>query len=1454
VRSHRGVVKEVFIIGELGGENPLPEELPDHDGIMKRVFCYSELFGQVHYKVEKMLSKTPEPTPKPIVPIPSRNAFPAREDIEENAPVLNHFEDSAGIILAQLFKRLHQLDRNDIDAQMKALMSSLASAIEEHNDQVAAEYALMIKFYSKEAVGSSKLPKDEEVVDLKKLNEETIVTYNYLYEMSNGAGDMHLSYQAWLDYGVAYPYLWECAEDVTVEGFLEQFKEVENKLAMSAITNDQEHHQAVCLAACMRLAIFNMLGSVSAQNNHPMLKHSNLLPEVRDRADALGAVHDFVNYQLEQLEDIGSAPLMRVEGMQYEQTVEVVEKEDAHALVNVEDRYSDAGRTYAGAKARFCRIDSVVIQGVDETSVDNSLISSAIPHGVVGSKPDGGPELKFKISGHPFRLSLKLKAKLQDSEGTMREPELEFFPQGTFDKLGTQCRDLTYKKIMNPADPAEDPQPEIDHGDADLVAPEDNEDKDQRFFQDEEEITSVGDQEVQVSFKTQGGITAFMDKVDKYDSASCALLSIFSALDLDEPNGTPKSQTQEMIVTLTVKTGSSDFDGAFFYAGLDRFTSSHASRQQRFMHPYRYAKGKQGPAIQNGNLLARTVVQEARGGTFFKHPAVIAPADMKEYAIYQNYAAFYNHKRDEERCEALQKVIHCAKFVKLSNHGPFLVGLKLSPTTSTHEYQPSVGSKVVISWLREGASTDRETCICDVIDNIFGFPIEYTPLLVRTDSLEVVQKLPECQSVVPADEVDSETHAVSSRDVSVQISINAAVRDRTMAAVKSILEDPEHRFHQALLGRKSAFLQSINPVTAKNHRQALKLVLDMPSSRIQWNNEQKDYIRAHASIPGGILILKGVPGCGKTLLEVALAVYYQKCGVAFLATSPTNEACDAFVEAIQDWNAATTGALRINDNYIRVYAMPKESQAFKSNATGKRVELASQAAISAAAQDTTVSVPPMLQACLGLQQKQQTRRYKLAKHSLENAVVKVTQLSDKERPKVPHLATSEKIEVLFTVLKMEKPEGYQQPAVNNHEDPEDQQKWEVDVWEVVTKLIPVLQANPDTSQESAFWGGKDDQVFRKLRICLEFFSLACNDIIGRTGLVIVTDASAGDGPVRSDFGRDFEGIYVHHDETFMGTEGVALIPLGRLEHRQKIKAIGLTGDDKQAGCNVIANKEFPAQVEFSEQMAMPLATRLIACKTPQVVIQEQNRMHPDLSSWPAMNIYEGRMKDGPTAMKQEINSGTVAALRLLTGDYDETNPMRLNIISHDFSFAYKPGSSTSRVNKVHIELALAFYCLNMKFQGYKGEDMAFVTGYNATKTEIQQALAKLANSSTLPLEWHPKLIVSADGSQGHQAKMVWVDPVVSEANQPSDLGHIKDLGRFNTMITRPKECMVILLPKKLMTGKLYMNNMDHFKKPASTQRRKLAPLAYLSDHAPFNKIHELNAPVARIKNFSKSQH
>ena len=149
--------------------------------------------------------------------------------------------------------------------------------------------------------------------------------------------------------------------------------------------------------------------------------------------------------------------------------------------------------------------------------------------------------------------------------------------------------------------------------------------------------------------------------------------------------------------------------------------------------------------------------------------------------------------------------------------------------------------------------------------------------------------------------------------------MNTAIRDRTMAAITNILEDPNHQFHQALLGRKSAFLQSINGISAKNHRQALKLVLEMRSSKIQWNNEQKDYIRAHASIPGDILVLKGNPGCGKTLFKVALAVCYQIRGIVFLATSPTNKACDDFVVAIKEWNTATTGALQLNDNYIRVY-------------------------------------------------------------------------------------------------------------------------------------------------------------------------------------------------------------------------------------------------------------------------------------------------------------------------------------------------------------------------------------------------------------------------------------------------------------------------------------------------------------------------------------------------------
>ena len=67
------------------------------------------------------------------------------------------------------------------------------------------------------------------------------------------------------------------------------------------------------------------------------------------------------------------------------------------------------------------------------------------------------------------------------------------------------------------------------------------------------------------------------------------------------------------------------------------------------------------------------------------------------------------------------------------------------------------------------------------------------------------------------------------------------------------------------------------------------------------------------------MILKGDPGCGKTLLKLALAVYHRMRGILFLATSPTNEACDAFVVAIKEWNTAITGTLKLNDNYIRVY-------------------------------------------------------------------------------------------------------------------------------------------------------------------------------------------------------------------------------------------------------------------------------------------------------------------------------------------------------------------------------------------------------------------------------------------------------------------------------------------------------------------------------------------------------
>jgi len=135
-------------------------------------------------------------------------------------------------------------------------------------------------------------------------------------------------------------------------------------------------------------------------------------------------------------------------------------------------------------------------------------------------------------------------------------------------------------------------------------------------------------------------------------------------------------------------------------------------------------------------------------------------------------------------------------------------------------------------------------------------------------------------------------------------------------------------------------------------------------------------------LPGGLLIVQGVSGAGKTQVLVAIAIFYYSCGATILYTGPSNSAIDNAAALFAKWTA-TLGYKRA---LIRPYRAVLEDKRLREGKP-KDGQPDGTAKIKATAEATLQAI------LLEMKKESRNKNFGLEDLSMENSVVQFAQES-----------------------------------------------------------------------------------------------------------------------------------------------------------------------------------------------------------------------------------------------------------------------------------------------------------------------------------------------------------------------------------------------------------------------------------------------------------------------------
>ena len=207
----------------------------------------------------------------------------------------------------------------------------------------------------------------------------------------------------------------------------------------------------------------------------------------------------------------------------------------------------------------------------------------------------------------------------------------------------------------------------------------------------------------------------------------------------------------------------------------------------------------------------------------------------------------------------------------------------------------------------------------------------------------------------------------------------------------------------------------------------------------------------------------------------------------------------------------------------------------------------------------------------------------------------------------------------------------------------------------------------------------------------------------------------------------------------------------------------LVGDHRQIGPTVTSRSLVHSGLGVS------LFERLTMAGVVPLMLEVQYRMHPELSAYPSVAFYDGRLRDGVTA-QQRVSE--------LTLKQPWNSPLAfLHSATPEFRTA---SSSFSNAGEADVVLKLLGILLE---GGVSGGDVAVITPYDAQRQHLRGKISARYGAIGVDVD-------SVDAFQGRESNFVIISMVRS--NSQRRVGFFDKDTRLNVAITRARYCLVII--------------------------------------------------------------
>ncbi|KAK4499399.1 hypothetical protein PRZ48_009913 [Zasmidium cellare] len=524
-----------------------------------------------------------------------------------------------------------------------------------------------------------------------------------------------------------------------------------------------------------------------------------------------------------------------------------------------------------------------------------------------------------------------------------------------------------------------------------------------------------------------------------------------------------------------------------------------------------------------------------------------------------------------------------------------------------------------------------------------------------------------------------------------------------------------------------------------------------------WNEEQLAALHSVRSTLGGIMLITGPAGTGKTLILQAITAFLYAVGLHVLVLCPANSNANDFMRKLKEHFPQIPAT--------RVYPSSKDFSAekiMKEKRSEEQVECTmpdteNDTKAEAVVEDSNADVVDVL--------------------GLEMIRADLKSTADKYADEESSLPAQ--------VLRAAREGKYSLK----------QGSGEVDIWYELRQCIEKsdsgefnwLDKNSVKTYDKYYQACKAHYVSLQTLLCTTTGNVRTCDIIDNfardrhdvkcAGLVLVIDESAKD--------REID------------TLSALLIP----DYRSKITGVVLLGDERQLEPTNTSAKGAVTFNPFKDRLSIPFLSRLKSQGFPCVELREQHRMSCHISAWPSRQFYpHGAMRDGPGTYKR-LKSSQPGLFACLKGIMDSVSPTQSSgaeedldrrIRSHYFDVrGTRDNSKRSAFVREHPRFF--FEHIYWPLRAYYGEKMQdnvmVICAYKGAKNCWLEAMGHIQQQYQIPTKQMAK-ILTIDSSQGAEAQLVIIDCSVqgySHKTRLRDVGFVDDPRRMNVAFTRARE-------------------------------------------------------------------